>query len=105
MRELLKWKEYSSYGITYAGYLGKWRLCTIFFNSIDKNKDKYILNFFLPGLMERTYCNSVESAKDTATIIVTNWLVSALGNIEFCDFLREYYNISMGDFSTKANGQ
>lgn len=94
MRELLKWKEYSAYGVRYAGYLGKWRLCTIAYNHRDRGKGEYILSLSLPGMAERTYCDTVESAKDTAIKLVTCWLISAVGNVDFRNFLQERYNIS-----------
>ncbi len=80
MRELLTWKEYYANGISYAGYLGKWRICTISYNDTGITKEEYKLTFSLPGLTDWTFYSIVEEAQNAALLFVIEWLISAVSN-------------------------
>ena len=69
----IDWKETNEYNVI-KGYAGKWQLFSIFYNSIDKTKDNYVLTTKLFGIKQRLFFPSIEVAKEKAEGILNYWL-------------------------------
>ena len=69
----INWQEPNKCG-TIKGYAGKWHLFSISYNSIDRQKEKYILTTRLPGIIERLFFSSIEIAQKKADRILIHWL-------------------------------
>ena len=72
----INWQKPNVYG-TIKGRAGKWHLFSLSYNSIDRQKEKYMLTTFLPGIKERLFFPSIEIAQKEADRILVHWLSMA----------------------------
>ena len=77
MIPVITWKEKIVYGVRQDGYIGKWHIFSVFYNSIDRSKPKYVLSNKLPGLEGRVFFETQEDAKENAKKLLECWFTKA----------------------------
>ena len=77
----ITWKEeIGPFGyLSIEGYVGKWKIFSISYNGIDRDKSKrQILFCTLPGIKNRFDFPDEESAKEKAEKIIIYWLAELI---------------------------
>jgi|WetSurMetagenome_2_1015567.scaffolds.fasta_scaffold1430860_1 hypothetical protein len=79
--EQIRWEKYDKqYSSGDAGFLGKWKIFTIFWMMMSKTEkdNPYCLNCDLPGIKNNIgHFPDIDSAKEKATKVIDYWLTEA----------------------------
>ena len=76
----LKWKNQAGYGNTIVGFLGKHRVCSIYFRCIRDGNGSYALVWNLPSInntADEKYDNEQSALKGVAEAMLISWLKDA----------------------------